>query len=140
MVGTGRGVAARVLLRHLLEGGPRLLGVPLHLHVVAPDLEKRLPHGVGGGEARDHDREVVEGLLRLALGAVRAAVLEEAPGLLVGGLLRGGGQGQGDEGEEEERMARHGYSFRPMTKVGAAAFTSTTCSDLAPSGQRKATL
>ncbi len=99
-----------------------------------------MPHGVRGGEARDHDVEVVEGLLRLALRAIRAAVLEEAPGLLVGGLLRGGGQGQGDEGENEKRMARHGYSFRPVTKVGEAPFTSTASSYLAPSGQRKDTV
>ena len=72
---------------------------------------------------------------------VRATVLEEAASLLVLGVLGGDGQGQGDERQEEEedRLARHVYSFRPTTKAGAPPFTSTACSDLAPSGQRNAT-
>ena len=131
VVRTRRGVAPRVLLRDLLEGGPRLLGVFLHLHPVATDLEERLAHGVRGREARDHDVEVVERLLVLALGAVGPAVLEEAAGLVVGGLLGEGGRAQDEEEQEEVREARHGYSFRPTTNAGRPPCTSTACSDRA---------
>jgi hypothetical protein len=137
------GVAAGVLLRHLLEGGPRLLRVRLHLHPVAADLEHGLPDRVGIGKARDHDVEVVEGLLRLALRAVSATVLEEAAGLHVLGLLGGDGHGHEEQRHEEVEapMVSHVHSFgRPTTKVGAPPFTSTACSDFAPSGQRKATV
>ena len=52
VVGAGRGVALGKLLRHLVEGGPGLVHVAVHLEPVAADLEQRVVHGVGGREAR----------------------------------------------------------------------------------------
>ncbi len=80
VVGPGGARALGILLRHLLEGSAGLVLVPFHVQAVAPDLEQRLVHGVGVGEAARDDVEVLEGLLELALRPVGPTVVEEAGG------------------------------------------------------------
>jgi hypothetical protein len=95
-----------VLPGDLFEGLPGAVGVVLYLHPVAADLQQGLPDGVGSREAVDHDVEVVEGLLELALVTVRSPVLEEPSSLLLRSSLRTHGRGDhGSHGEDHEKRA-----------------------------------
>jgi hypothetical protein len=72
----------------------------IDLEVVAADLQQRVVHERRVREAGHDGLEVVEGLLELAVLAIGAAVLEQAAGLVLGRVLRGG-QGRQEHQEQQ---------------------------------------
>ena len=114
-IGAGGSVALRISLRDLVVNLPGLRGILLDILGVAPDFEQRIVRVGRVWKAGDDSLQRVETLPGAAVREIGPPVLEQAPGLIVGAGLGGGGGCPDHKRRRNGEETREPHRFRPWT-------------------------